>query len=215
MWLAERKNNPNHFPSVYVEGIDDGVWWAMVTAATVGYGDVVPITPQGRLIAMIYFIVSIPMFAILLGHISESFVKTRASESAHTTPSELAGARVCGDADVLDSVLFSGVAIIKMPVATMYECGELLKSGATDAVVYDTPMLLHWRSMDAWALRNKLEIGHALSYPPVGIAFLENAGDPQETINAKLIDYITSEVYSPLIDRWFPARGVSGPADGE
>ena len=36
MWLAERKHNPDVFPTAYFEGIDDAIWWAMVTATTVG-----------------------------------------------------------------------------------------------------------------------------------------------------------------------------------
>ena len=216
MWLAERTHNPNHFPPVYMEGVDDGIWWAMVTAATVGYGDLYPITPGGRVIGMVYFIVGIAMFAILLGHISVQFLTNRAGASAKTTPTALAGERVCGNSHVLDSVLFNGVPIVKMPAATMYECGEMLKIGVIDAVVYDTPMLLYWRGTDAWAQQTHLEIGHALSYPPVGVAFPEKNLDHQlDTIKAELIDFVTSEVYPPLIDRWFPAKGISGPFGGE
>ncbi|HAQ08086.1 MAG TPA: ion transporter [Bacillus bacterium] len=39
---------PENFPTVF-----DGVWWAIITASTVGYGDYVPLTVPGRITAMI------------------------------------------------------------------------------------------------------------------------------------------------------------------
>ncbi|WP_229671777.1 potassium channel family protein [Lentibacillus kapialis] len=39
---------PREFPSVF-----DGVWWAFVTGATIGYGDYVPITITGRIVGIL------------------------------------------------------------------------------------------------------------------------------------------------------------------
>lgn len=35
IWIVERKANSDNFPSSYLDGIDDSIWWAMVTATTV------------------------------------------------------------------------------------------------------------------------------------------------------------------------------------
>ena len=39
---------PDQFPTIF-----DGVWWAITTTSTIGYGDYVPGTIEGRLVAII------------------------------------------------------------------------------------------------------------------------------------------------------------------
>lgn len=57
----------------------DGVWFALVTITTVGYGDIVPHTDGGRVIASIIMIVGIGFLAILTGAIAERFIHGRSS----------------------------------------------------------------------------------------------------------------------------------------
>ena len=77
-------------------GIDDGIWWAMVTATTVGYGDLVPITPAGRFVSMIYMLVGLSLFSILSGFIASEFVHARSVSQGIQTVEGLTGLRVCG-----------------------------------------------------------------------------------------------------------------------
>lgn len=58
-----------------VHSLQDGIWWAIVTVTTVGYGDIVPHTLTGRIIAGIVMIVGIGFFAILTAAVSATFVK--------------------------------------------------------------------------------------------------------------------------------------------
>ena len=53
----------------------DGVWWAVVTVTTVGYGDVYPHTVGGRVIAMLLMLVGIGFISVLTATVASFFVK--------------------------------------------------------------------------------------------------------------------------------------------
>ena len=53
----------------------DGVWWAIETVSTVGYGDIYPSTVQGRLIALVLMFVGIGFLSLLTAAIASRFVK--------------------------------------------------------------------------------------------------------------------------------------------
>jgi voltage-gated potassium channel Kch len=54
--------------------IESGIWWAIVTVTTVGYGDIVPHTEAGRGVAVIVMITGIGTAALLVGAASQRFV---------------------------------------------------------------------------------------------------------------------------------------------
>jgi len=55
----------------------DALWWCIATVTTVGYGDVVPVTSLGRIVAIVYMFFGITLIAILLAVISNTFYKKR------------------------------------------------------------------------------------------------------------------------------------------
>ena len=55
----------------------DALWWCIATVTTVGYGDVVPVTRLGRIVAIIYMFFGITLIAILLAVVTNTFYKKR------------------------------------------------------------------------------------------------------------------------------------------
>jgi voltage-gated potassium channel len=61
----------------------DALWWAIVTATTVGYGDVSPITAEGRLIAVILMLTGIGVIGVFTATVASFFFESeQQSESA-------------------------------------------------------------------------------------------------------------------------------------
>lgn len=58
----------------------DGVWWAMTTVTTVGYGDNVPVTVVGRIIAIVVMLVGIGFVAILTAAAADRFLRAQRAE---------------------------------------------------------------------------------------------------------------------------------------
>lgn len=68
MYLLERSAQPTVFSS-----IPRALWWGIVTMATVGYGDMTPVTPLGRLFGGVVMLLGIAMFAVPAGILATGF----------------------------------------------------------------------------------------------------------------------------------------------
>ena len=64
VYLFERDKNPS------VQSPGDALWWAIVTATTVGYGDVSPVTFEGRTVAVVLMLVGIGVIGVFTGSIA-------------------------------------------------------------------------------------------------------------------------------------------------
>ncbi|MBE0451959.1 MAG: potassium channel family protein [Clostridia bacterium] len=60
---------------ITVDSFGDSLWWSFVTATTVGYGDISPVTGFGRLIASVLMITGIGFIGMLTGSIATFFIK--------------------------------------------------------------------------------------------------------------------------------------------
>lgn len=60
-----------------------GLWWAMQTVTTVGYGDVTPAQTSGRIIAAAVMLWGIAFLSILIAAITSTFIARAERERAH------------------------------------------------------------------------------------------------------------------------------------
>ena len=70
-YIAEAGVNPD------VNSLTDAGWWSIVTATTVGYGDIYPYTVAGRLAGIVMMVVGIATFSALAGTMATALQRRR------------------------------------------------------------------------------------------------------------------------------------------
>ena len=68
VFLAERSE-----PATNIDTLGDGIWWAMTTITTVGYGDTSPITPAGRAVGFALMLIGIAVFSGVTATVASIF----------------------------------------------------------------------------------------------------------------------------------------------
>jgi polar amino acid transport system substrate-binding protein len=144
LWLAERKHSPEQFPNEPLNGIGTGMWLAIVTMTTVGYGDKAPVTLSGRIIAGSWMIISIIFATSMVAGIASTLTLTSLGTSSISKIEEVNNKKI---ATISGSPAESFIQTYKAkinPVAHLSEAFEKLKNKEIDAVVYDRPQLLYY-----------------------------------------------------------------------
>jgi len=70
VYYFEREAQPDKFGS-----IPEVMWWGIVTLTTVGYGDITPVTPWGKIAGGLTAVMGLCMFAIPVGIIASAFIE--------------------------------------------------------------------------------------------------------------------------------------------
>ena len=70
IYILENEAQPDKFPS-----IPAAMWWGIATLTTVGYGDVYPVTPLGKLLAGLIAFLGVGIFALPAGILASGFAE--------------------------------------------------------------------------------------------------------------------------------------------
>lgn len=211
IWLAERRRNPEHFPPNYVHGVGNGLWFAIVTLTTVGYGDRAPVTRLGRVIAGIWMVITLLAVSSITAGLASAFTVSLARvpgggmQSAQDlrkrpvavvsgTTSEKWGRR-------------SGAVLNQQP--TLQAAVARLEAGKVDAVIYDSPALRYLISQNP-QLDLKLA-PFSLAQETYGFAMPTNS--PLEMpLDVSLLRLLRSGQIEAIHQAWLD--GPTGDADG-
>jgi voltage-gated potassium channel len=87
--VAIRVLDPHEYRSIW-----EGVWWALQTVTTVGYGDVTPANVAGRFVAGAVMLAGVSLIAIVTAAVTSSFVaRAQAQHEAANAPEDEHGAQ--------------------------------------------------------------------------------------------------------------------------
>ncbi|MCX6281346.1 MAG: transporter substrate-binding domain-containing protein [Bacteroidetes bacterium] len=199
LWLAERKANPKEFrPGI--KGVSDGIWWAFVTMTTVGYGDKIPKTRIGRILAILWMFFAIGMFFIASGVVS-SELTVRKLQSQIKNSDDLSSCKVGAVDKTGYAETLKRHNILYLPFLSPWDGLTSVYSGFTDAFVYDQATLQYL--VDRYKLKNKIVIipsGLNLQY----FSFMTSKNNPEviERINPALLNVIDSDVWGTILSKY-------------
>ncbi len=156
IWLAERNRNREQFPREWLPGISSGMWFALVTLTTVGYGDKAPITRTGRGITGAWMVISLIAVSSLTASLASAFTLflSGATETAISTPEQLNGRRVAVVEGTSDMELAQRREMRIVGAASLSSAIQLLVDQQADALIFDRPTIrYHLKNNPHLALR--------------------------------------------------------------
>lgn len=196
-WFAERKNGAIN--TRYHLGIFDAIYFSVVTAATVGYGDISPKSWRGRLTAITIILVGIGVFSIFSAQLT-SALTVQKIEYDISTVNKLHGKKVAtvqGTTSV-SSLKSLGAQVIE--VSKIEEAYRLLEVGVVKAVVYDSPTILNYTQHEGAG--KVVAVGDVFDEQDYGIAF-PSGSEYRELVNRAILKLKANGVYDKLYKKWF------------
>ncbi|WP_448604245.1 transporter substrate-binding domain-containing protein [Thermoleptolyngbya sp.] len=193
IWLFERRHNP-HFQHGPLAGIGQGIWFAVVTLGTFGYGDVTPVGLPGRIVAGLWMGVS---FFILADFIS-AMTTARQQAVPVQSLSDLAGQPIGASQGTTADYFLQTKPVKRVPLADLEASLEALRSGDVAAIVIDRPVAEYLAAQEP----DLIMAGDRLSREQYGIA-LREGDDLREAINRALLTLQEKEYFEFLCRKWF------------
>ncbi len=146
LWLAEHKTSPQQFSDDPKKGIGNGMWLAIVTMSTTGYGDMAPVTLRGRVIAGTWMIISLIFASSMIAGIASTLTLTGLATSTIPNIEKLAGKKTATIIGSPSEAFIKNYRTKSVGVKTLNDAMALLTSQKVDAVVYDRPQLLYFKN---------------------------------------------------------------------
>lgn len=138
-WLAERRRNPN-IEGPALPALGESTWWSLVTLSTVGYGDRVPVTGIGKLVAALWMAVGFVLMTITAAVVTSVLTVARL-QPAVSGPADLARVKV-GVVDGTTAQEYADTARIPARrFETIEAAMDALEAGEIRAVVGSTTSL--------------------------------------------------------------------------
>ena len=179
IWALERKGNPKEFggDGKVSRGIGSALWWSAVTMTTVGYGDLAPRSPAGRLVAIAWMFISLFLVSWFTASMASILTAQRLDTGSGSLvvrgPDDLRRLHVgvIGGTSSEDYMRRRQIDFIRVPPKELL---PTLLSGRVQAVLGDAPFLRYGARGDAYVGKVTV-LPQTLQVEPYGIALRENS----------------------------------------
>ena len=143
-WIVEHHSSPDQFPKDPVKGIGNGMWLAIVTMSTTGYGDMAPVTLKGRIVAGVWMVVTIIFATSMVAGIASTLTLSSLGNNTITNIEQLSKKKVATVAGSPTELFLEDHHIQEVAVTTLDEAIDKLENHEVEAVIYDRPQMRYY-----------------------------------------------------------------------
>ncbi len=197
-WLMERSDRKDDNEES-INKLSNGIWWATVTMATIGRGNIVPKTLGGKIVALIWMILSMFLIAFIIAAFA-SFFTTAKKEYFITSPHDLDKGKIATVSGSFSDDYLRSRGLIPVYYNTLKDALSAVKSGDVDAVVYDKQLLKY---LIERYFKDSLELTKEHFMPQnYSLIFKENC-NLKEPINRAVLEVLESDKWKMIKDKYF------------
>jgi len=145
-YVIEGRKFPEEYGEKPIKGIGTGVWLAITTMTTVGYGDFAPKTTPGRFLLGAWMIISLIMATTFVAGIASTLTTTNLQDKTIVELNQMEDKRIATPnfKKIIDKV--KAIGGTPLAVNNVNEAYGLLKNGEVDAILYDLVPLEYVRT---------------------------------------------------------------------
>ena len=201
MWGIERFNgDETNFSAHYWKGIGQAYWWSIVTATTVGYGDITPKKSIGRIIAAMVMVIGIVWFGYFTGSVSSILTLL---DDTQANIASMHNRKIGVKIDSTAALYLKTRPTVRVQKYKNIEqaCKDV-SSKKLYGVLFDVPTLM-WYSNSNSKVRL---IGDVIKKQQYGIAASWESPYMQ-AINISIIKFKNDGRYDKIYNKWFKSAG--------
>jgi ABC-type amino acid transport substrate-binding protein len=196
IWLFERRNNEG-FAGGTIRGLSSGVFWSANAMTQRVDPNIIPVTTGGRILAVIWMVVSVVAIAALTASITSTLTVKRLHGIVNST-ADLSGLRVAAVQDTATADALSRMRIKHRTVPSAEAGFAVLGKGTIDAFAYDRPIL-------AWMIGKgglNAELSEVTFDPQDYAIALRSDGPLRKQLNVALLQTEESDWWKDLVFRY-------------
>ena len=201
MWIVERRVRSAAPGSEFaVDSLRDGLYWAVVTMTTVGYGDKTPKTTPGRLVAILWMLSSLVLVSLLSTSLVSRLTAERVESRDLAASIDLRGKKLAAVAQSSGAEYLDELHLQYTKYKVLPEALDLLASGHSNAVINSVGALQYFI---AKRYARVLEIPQGLLAPAYMAIALPEHSPIKKPIDRALIKITNSPEWRTLEERFF------------
>jgi polar amino acid transport system substrate-binding protein len=201
IWLSERYSRQTAGESASTIGsLHEGLYWAVVTMTTVGYGDITPKTHFGRAIAVAWMLGSLVLVSLLSTSIVAQLTAQQLTGSDNVQPGDLIGKKLAAATSSSGAEYLTSRGLAYTGYPSLAAALDALAAHKVDAVVNSVGALQY---LIADRYRNSIELQRGLLAPAfMGVALPPNS-PLREPLNQSLVRITTGSEWPAIEAAYF------------